>query len=69
MKKQDYAEYMEAEAVKNYFLFHCKDWIIQNITKIFDKEDFMDNNYELLIKYKHYKSLLKKRQIEEKRKI
>lgn len=68
LKKLDYSEYLSVEGVKNYFLFHRKEWIIKNITRIFDKEDLVDNNYEFLTKYQHYKSLLKKKQIEDRKK-
>lgn len=63
LRKTNYSEYLELDAVKRYFLIHCKQWIVKNLTRIFDKEDFTDNNYELLIQYKHYKSLLKKKKI------
>ena len=46
-----------------------KTWIIHNLHKIFTKEDFRLNHYELINKYKLYKSNLKRKMIEERKKI
>ena len=43
------------------------NWIVNNITSILNKEDFEENNYELLAKYKYYKSIAKKKQLEAKK--
>ena len=40
-----------------------KHWVISNLHRIFTKEDFRMNGYELINKYKYYKSCFKRKQI------
>jgi hypothetical protein len=48
-------------------MLYNKDWIINNLHRIFTKEDFRLNGCELINKYKHYKSLIKSKRIEAKK--
>jgi hypothetical protein len=63
LKDNDITKFLQLEGVKDYFLLYNKDWIIQNLHKIFEKEDFEENNGELITKYKHYKSIFKRQEI------
>ncbi|MCB0370594.1 MAG: hypothetical protein KDD45_14500 [Bdellovibrionales bacterium] len=44
LKVNELSEYLELDAVKDYFMLYKKDWIINNLDKIFTKEDFRKNN-------------------------
>lgn len=67
LRNSDITDFLPLEGVKDYFLHYNSQWIVHNLPKIFDKEDFEENAGELVVKYKHYKSLFKKRQIDERR--
>ena len=69
MKVNETSEYLQLDAVKDYFMDFNKEWIINNLHLIFTKQDFRINNYELINKYKYYKSNLKRKMIEEKKKL
>ena len=69
MKINETSEYLELDAVKDYFMDFNKDWIIGNLHRIFTKEDFRINGFELINKYKHFKSCFKRKQIEERKKL
>ena len=43
-------------------------WIVQNLVNILNREDFQENNCEVLTKYKFYKSISKKMRLEAERK-
>lgn len=69
LRVNETGEYLELSAVKDYFMEFNKDWIVANLDRIFSKEDFRQNNHELISLYKHYKSSFKRGQIAHKKRI
>lgn len=69
LKLDDTSQYLDLPAVKDYFLHYNRNWIIFNFNRIFTREDLELNAAELITKYKYYKSIFKKKHIEEKRRI
>ncbi len=43
LKNNDITDFLQLQGVKDYFLLYNSDWIVHNMPKIFDKDDFEDN--------------------------